>query len=328
MEPWQLAAVAAAGGALLLASRGGGGAPDLTSGMTEDQRESFYGLPDAPLAVAGDIYGLSEEEIADQLDEFAERLAPALLGAVTPQRIEALRRQLETISGLVARVYGPDNAYFPAPSNVTPFAGPAPFNVLNEILLAISRESYHRQRMYQEGVSFVPAAIESVYTTGALEAEWVGYMRTLRDFLRGNVTQAYRLPEQLYLAPGVGQNWPLVEPYVTRVEGNAIYVGAPNYIGLMRSVGGPWSLSPEDSPEGIARAGSLIANLCAIAGERDMAQSAQGLSDGWYVTRGAAREVLVRKLTNAVVPLLRTLSESGETIWHFTCDTRTGGCPG
>lgn len=329
MEPWQLALAAAAGGALLLTSRGddtqsGGGGGET---LPETVREGLYGLPDPPIAIAGEIYGLSEEEISAQLDDYASRLVGSgMFRTITGETEAFLREQLEVISGLVARIYGPDTAYFPPPSNTEAFTGSASPSVLNEILFEISREAYRRQRMYQEGVGFVPEEVENLYTTGALEAEWIGYMRTLQSFLRGKVTEAYRLPEQLYLAPGVGEKWSEVQPFVSRTDRGTIYISAPNYIGLMRSVAGPWYLAPDDDTQ---RASAIVARLCAAAGERSMAQSVEGLEAGWRSSQGAGRAVLVRKLANAVVYLLRNITESGITIWHFACDQEArSNCPG
>lgn len=329
MEPWQLGLAAIAGGALLLTSRGENEGPGGGGGETlpETVREDLYGLPDPPIAVAGEIYGLSEEEISAQLDEYASRLTGSgMFRTVTGETEAFLREQLEVISGLVARIYGPDTAYFPPPSDTEILTGSAPAAVLNEILFEISREAYRRQRTYQEGVSFVPEEVENLYTTGALEAEWIGYMRTLQSFLRGKVTEAYRLPEQLYLSPGVGEKWSEVQPYVSRVDRGTIYISAPNYTGLRRSIAGPWYLASDDDTR---RASAIIARLCAAAGERSMAQSVEGLESGWRSSQGAAREVLVRKLANAVVYFLRNIPESGITIWHFVCDQEArSNCPG
>jgi len=329
MEPWQIAIAAAAGGALLLTSRGGEGGDDGGGTLSERMRERLYGLPNPPFEVAGEIYGLSESEMAEQLEEYAERLAPAYLRRVTPQTQRAVYDQLVTISALVARIYGPDNSYFGIPGSAEGFTGTVNAQTLNEILFEISRENYQRQHAFQQGVLFMPAAIESVYTTGALEAEWTGYMRTLKEFLRGEAFagKIYNAVEQLYLAPGVGTKWPDVDRYVTRTQDGGIYLSAPDYIGLVRSVAGPWELGPSDP--GIPRASSIVANLFALAGEREMATSASALQAGWNGAQGVAKQVLVRKLTNAVVPLSTRMREAGEPLWRFRCDLRGSyGCPG
>ena len=340
MEPWQLALIAAAGGALLLSSGGGGdGGDGGDSGgggtLPERWREDLYGLPDPPLEVAGEIYGLSESEMVEQLEEYAERLAPAYLRRVTPQTQRAVYNQLVAISALVARIYGPDNSYFGIPGSAEGFTGTVNAQTLNNILGEISRENYHRQQTFQQGVNFMPAAIESAYTTGALEAEWTGYMRTLNEFLRGDAFKGgniYYAVEHLYLAPGVGNRWSSIERYVTRTQPpsppnrGGIYIDHPQYFGgFTNLVRGPWQLGPRDP--GIPRASSMVANLFALAGEREMATSASALQAGWNGAQGVAKQVLVRKLTNAVVPLITQMKEAGEPLWIFKCDARVSMCP-
>jgi len=349
MEPWQIAIAAAAGGALLLASRGGsseersdsggfgadsggfGADSDVERASNVQSREALYGLPEPPTALAAEIYGMSEAEISAELDEIAQRLVPAVMTRVGPNTWRYVRKQLEHVSAGVARIYGPDNAYFPVPASVGQAERAASISVLNEITFEINKEAHLR---WETMTRWKPASSGNLYTMGALEADWVNYIETVKEFTEAGVyggsLTAGTWTEYLFLFPNSGERWPLIAPTVQEIiESEKKIAVAPNTaVNTYGKNAGPWYLGPSGDG-GAINATQLAMSIAGTAGEAEMAASAEGLEAGWRAAQGAARQVLARKFTNALVPLSRaSIQERGTPlIWDFACDPR-GECRG
>lgn len=331
METWQLVLAAALGGAALLSTgtptrrEGSSSGPSGQAQTFVEMREELYGLPEPPLALAAEVYGIPEAEISAELDDISRRLAPAFLPRVTTDSWRYVRGILDRVSGSVARIYGPDNAYFPSPVPVGTAARAASVNVLNEIAFEVAKEDHLR---YEMATSFRPPEIESLYTTGALEAEWIGYIHVIADFSR-YAPRFSRWVEYLFLFPGSGERWPRISPVVTGVDERRkhIFVSDNAPVSQYGKNAGPWYLRASDP--GAINATQLAMTLAGTAGEGEMAASAEGLEAGWQTAQGAARQVLVRKFTNALVALSMAGVEEGiPLLWDFECDPVVGECRG
>jgi len=339
MEPWQIAIAAAAGGALLL-SRGGtqerssggfGADSDVERASHVRSREELYGLPEPPTALAAEIYGMPEAEVSAELDEIAQRLVPAVMTTIGPNTWRYVRKQLEQVSAGVARIYGPDNAYFPVPASVGQAERAASISVLNEITFEINKEAHLR---WETMTRWKPASSGNLYTMGALEADWVNYIETVKEFTEAGVyggsLTAGTWTEYLFLFPNSGERWPRIAPTVQEIiESEKKIAVAPNTaVNTYGKNAGPWYLNPSGDP-GAINATQLAMSIAGTAGEAEMAASAEGLEAGWRAAQGAARQVLARKFTNALVPLSRASIEERDTplIWDFACDPR-GECRG